>query len=135
MAIITNETIRHDIPHEPGEWVELKRLSGSQMDKAEEIVGTKAIQRLGPVMQELQGIDLPEPKQKTPEQERATWRERYDPEFLINEALACWSYSDAIPDNPGAVLDGVTRDWLWDTIVLVNTRPPESSPGGEPSSS
>ena len=134
MAIITDETDQYGIPHEPGEWVELKKLSGRQMDKAEEIVGTKAIKSLGPVMQELQGIDLPEPKAKTPEQERAAWRERYDPEFLIKTALVKWSYTEELPDNPEEILDGITRDWLWEFIVEQNSRPPALSPGGEPSS-
>ncbi len=135
MAIITGETIRYPIPHEPSQWVELKLLSGRQMDKAEQLADAKAIQSLGPVMQELQGIDLPEPKVKTPEQERAAWRDRYDPEFLIKTALAQWSYTDEVPDDPEEVLDGVTRDWLWEFIVEQNSRPPALSLGGEPSSS
>ena len=134
MAIITDESERYDIPHESGQWVELKKLSGRQMDKAEDLADARAIESLGPVMQGLQGIDLPEPKAKTPAQERAVWHERYDPEFLIKHSLVKWSYTDELPDDPESVLDGITRDWLWAFIVEQNSRPPALSPGGEPSS-
>ena len=57
-------------------------------------------------------------------------KQMYDPTILINYALKEWSYPVDM-NNPSEQLDGLTRDWLWQTIVEANTRPPALSLDGE----
>ena len=139
MAIITDETTRYMIPHEAiaREWVELKKLSGAQMDDADQVNTAKAMERIGPIMAAL-GPDAlkaqAQAKDEDPDDIK-TRRAGYDPATLINYALLGWSYDEEITPENVSRLDAITRDWLWDTIVEENTRPPQSAPGGEPSSS
>lgn len=137
MAIITDHSDKYEMPHEPGEWVMLKKLSGSQMDEADQENTRKVMERLGPIIAALG----PEAQRQGREQKAAEdpndikiRRAGYDPDVLIKYALAGWSYDEEPDGNPADMLDAITRDWLWDTIVLENTRSPEQSPGGEPSS-
>lgn len=138
MAIITDESMRYPIPHEPGQWVMLKQLNGAQMDVADQAQTAKVMERLGPILKAL-GPDANQQSQAQAEAQDPddikVRRAGYDPETLIQYALDDWSYEQPmIPENI-ARLDAFTRDWLWDTIVEANTRPPASAPGGELSSS
>lgn len=137
MAIITDHSDRYNHPHEPDQWVMLKRLSGAQMDEADYTNTTKVLERLGPIMAAMG----PEATQQSQAQAKdqdpndiKTRRSGYDPGVLIKYAVTGWSYPEEPDDNPADMLDAITRDWLWDTIVLENTRPPVSAPSGEPSS-
>ena len=141
MAIITDQSDRYEIPHEPGEWVMLKSLRGSQMDEAEQEKTIKAMKRYAPIL-EAMGPEMQQQSKATAKDDKDTDKDTdsitvrradYDPETLIKYALAGWSYPEEPDDNPADMLDNITRDWLWDTIVEANTRPPASAPGGEPS--
>jgi hypothetical protein len=138
MAIITEATTRHEIPHEPGEWVSLKKLSGSQMDEADQVNTAKVMERLGPILAALGPDARKEGQAQAADQDPSDIKSRrsgFDPGTLIKYALVGWSYPEEPDGNPADMLDAITRDWLWDTIILENTRSPESLPGGEPSSS
>ncbi len=136
MAIVTDESTRFPIPHEPDEWMMLKRLSAVQMDIADQAGTAKVMERIAPIMAAL-GPDAP--KQALADVAEAdpddikTRRAAYDPETLINMALTGWSYDEEVEYATVSQLDTATRDWLWDTIVQENTRPPAPAPGGEPS--
>lgn len=138
MAVVTNTAHKVYSPHESSEadggphWVEIRNLSGSEMDEAQQAKSLRVMEQMGHILKDLQGI------KKTPEQleEEARTkndievrRQVYDPDVLMRHALLSWSYGD-LPDNPGEVLDAVTRDWLWDTLVEENTRPPLLSLSG-----
>jgi hypothetical protein len=139
MGIVTNTSHRVDIPHERDEsnggphWVEIRKISGSELDEAAQTRQLSVLQRMGSLIKDMQGVKAPDDteeerlRKNTLEARRETW----DPEVLIKYALVSWSYTDTIPDNPGAVLDAVTRDWLWETIVEENTRAPLPLPYGD----
>lgn len=133
MAIITEATTRHEIPHEPGEWVALKKLTGSQMDEADQVNTANVMKRLAPIMKELDTAQAQRQADAQDKNDIKTRRSGYDPGVLIKYALAGWSYPEEPDDNPADMLDAITRDWLWDTIIEENTRPPESEPSGVPS--
>lgn len=136
MALIENTKHKLQIPHEQTEenggphWVEIRKLSGAEMDKAKDAQMDKLLERADQIGA-LQG--------KAPEQTDAeknsieARRQVYEPGTLIQAALVAWSYPVDIGPDPQAQIDGMTRDWLWNTIVEENTRPPEPSPSGGPS--
>lgn len=135
MAIITDESTRYPIPHEPDQWVMLKKLTGSQMDEADQVNTASVMKRLAPVMKELDQVQAQAQADAQDKTDIKVRRAGYDPNTLIKYAVTGWSYPEEPDDNPADMLDAITRDWLWDTIIMENTRAPESSPGGEPSSS
>lgn len=132
MGIVTNTSHRVNIPHEQDEsnggphWVEIRKISGSELDEAAQVKQLAVLRRVGSLIKDMQGVKPPEDteeerlRKNTLEVRRETW----DPEVLIKYALISWSYTDTLPDNPATVLDAFTRDWLWETIVEENTRPP-----------
>ena len=129
MALIDKSPKRFDIPHELGEWVELRLLSGSEMDKAQESATAKMMARMTEILSVMKSV----PQTDTKADDSITARRiAYDPTILIEHALVSWSYSDEVSSDTIGQLDAVTRDWLWDTIVEKNTRPPVLSLGGGP---
>ena len=137
MALITGTAHKVYIPHEATEadggphWVEIRKLSGSEMDEAQASRMDTLMERMGNLMAQMNGMRTP--SDNTDSDSVETRRQLYDPEVLIKHALVAWSYKVAIDGNPGAQLDAVTRDWLWNVIVEENTRPPASLPSGGPS--
>ena len=137
MALITGTAHTVYIPHEASNddggphWVEIRKLSGAEMDEAQASRMATLMERMGSLMTQMSGIRTPsEDADKDTIESR---RQLFDPDVLIGYALVAWSYTTSIDGSPGAQLDAVTRDWLWDVIVEENTRPPVSSPGGGPS--
>ena len=135
MALIDNTTKREYVPHEPSEanggphWVEIRQLSGAEMDEAQDAKTAKVLDRLSTVIAGLQNLpDLGQTREKDSMEVR---RQVYDPDILINHALQAWSYNEPLGEAPSKQLDAITRDWLWELIVEANTRPPVPSPGGE----
>jgi len=135
LAIIDkNRSDRFDIPHEPGEWVMLRKLSGSEMDEADQENTRKVMERLAPILKDLDSTQAQAQAAAQDPNDIKTRRATYDPGVLIKHALVGWSYAEEPDGSPSDMLDAITRDWLWDTIVLENTRPPEIVPAGELSS-
>ena len=137
MALITGTAHKVYIPHEDSKadggphWVEIRKLSGSEMDEAQASRMATLMERMGSLMTQMNGMRTP--SDDTDSDSIETRRQLYDPEVLIKHALVAWSYGADIDENPGGQLDAVTRDWLWGVIVEENTRPPASLPGGGPS--
>ena len=136
MALITGTTHKVYIPHEASEadggphWVEIRKLSGSEMDEAQASRMATIVERMGGLMAQMSGVRTPSEDTDKDKDSIETRRQLYDPEVLIDHALMAWSYQPAIDEHPGAQLDAVTRDWLWSVIVEENTRPPVLLPGG-----
>ena len=136
MAVVTNTGHKVYIPHEQSEadggphWVEIRNLSGSEMDEAQQVKSIRILEQMGHLWGEL--------RHHAPKSDKATKdslevrRHSYDHDVLIKHAPLACSYGE-LPEQPGHVLDAITRDWLWDTIVDENTRSPLPSPSGEPS--
>ena len=136
MGLIEGTAHKVQIPHEQSEadggphWVELRKLSGSEMDEASQSATAKVLERMGDMVATLQGNA---PVQTDREKNSlAIRRHVYDPGVLMKYAVLAWSYPAEVGENPGGQLDAVTRDWLWETIVDENTHPPVSSLYGGP---
>lgn len=115
MALVTDMVRRADIPHEPGEWMELKRLSWRQLEKAEEIQSDNLLPRMKKMGGELIGALQALGKQQ--EQDPAT---KYDRGSVLGWGIVKWSYDAEVnKDNIGA-LDKTTADWAFREILSLN---------------
>lgn len=138
MAIVTNTVHKVYIPHECSEadggphWVEIRNLSGSELDEAQRVTNIRIMDEFAHLMKDLPKPDPDEKQNETAKNSLESRRQSYDPNVMMKHALVGWSYG-ALPENPGAVLDAITRDWLWSLLTDENTRPPLLSLSGEPS--
>lgn len=120
--IIEDDVTRHDIPHEPGEWVETRLLAWKALDRAEAVVVDSMLEKVGKTPGLMQAFETSgqEAKELSP-------RDRLDHDTLLIRAVTGWSYTSKhngqpIPvteDNIGR-LDPKTKDWLIDVIISEN---------------
>lgn len=103
---------------EPDQWVEIRRLSGRELEEAEQARTAAIIEQWGHMIREI-----------TPEREAAareaepTPAATYDKGLLLKYALLSWSF-----DAPTSRVDDLTseiRNWLVGIIIEENARPPK----------
>ena len=145
MGLVRGQTKRVDIPDEPGEWVEIKKLPWGLLDGARE-ARTKAVIESA----KLWGTDMmaainsgarkppedsrPPAHPDAPHQEvnsgidqaavraaRADRYNEYDQKFLLLHAVQAWSYDAPLPEGV-TELDYDTAAWLKREIVDFNNR-------------
>lgn len=120
MALVRGQTLRLDIPHEPGEWVEIKKLPWGLLDGAREARTRAVILRAKDMGPELMASLRDAGKREDVQEALADEVNEYDRGFLFEHAIAAWSYDAPVSDV--ADLDEVTADWLAREIVQFNSR-------------
>lgn len=117
MALVRGQTTRLDIPGEPGEWVEIKKLPWGLLDGAREARTNAVIERAklmgSEMMASLRDIKTAD---ATPDP-----LNDYDRGFLLRHAVQAWSYDAELPDGVED-LDEDTAEWLAREIVAFNRR-------------
>jgi len=125
MLIDRTRKERLDVPHESGEWVEIRQLTGAELDEASDKVTNKMMAQFGPNLESLMKVS-----RQAREQEVAASaddrKQLYDADTVLNSAEVGWSYGAPVSPDNIALLDAVTRDWLWAEVVKRNTRPKQS---------
>ena len=115
MAIVSGVTKRMPIPHEPDEWMELKRLSWRQKELAAEIQSDAMLKRLkqmgGDLVKALQAVG------KKQEQDPVT---KYDQGTVLKAGIVKWSYDAEINDENIEALDEETANWAMREILSMN---------------
>ncbi len=116
MLIDTSKTDRLNIPHEKGQWVDIRPVLATEMDEAKDKRIKKLLDMWGDTLK-----DMPsgEGKQRDDLNSRV---QQYDGMTLLKAAIVNWSYEAPVDGNIGK-LDGATRDWLIEEVVKRNTRP------------
>lgn len=123
MAVVSKEGfsgVKVDIPHEPGEWVQIRPLSYDEVEEAR-------IAKMAKSASAYQGIDLEsidlssfgidaEAIAASVSQEHKQGLDLYDGATLLHHSVVAWSYQDHAPD--GAMLDRRTAVWLLREYVL-----------------
>lgn len=118
MALVGKTARRVDIPHEPGEWMEIRRLSWAELEAASDAQTDAQIARVkamgGDVFQLIQSV-------VTQEQAAAARQAAasYDRAAVLEKGIVRWSYAeDLTPDNI-ALLDEDTAAWAFEQILAL----------------
>jgi len=117
------------IPHEPGQWVKFRTLSGRELDEAQAIERDKTLAQMKAMGQDLVTAIQGRDNAATPDPV-----DFYDKEALIKYGVAAWSYEQPCNDENKRQLDAETRDWAARTIVEMNTRTPGEATGSSTNS-
>ena len=124
MLIDRNQLERLSVPHELGEWVDIRALTGAEMDRASDVMTEKALKQFGDSLEAIMNVSS-----KKTEATTQNRKQGYDPTTLLNCAVAAWSYHLPVSRDSIELLDAITREWLWEQIVERNTRPPANANG------
>lgn len=121
MGLTTNVTQRVEIPHEPGEWMEFKKLSRRQLEDAERtrrlesyeelrVMGGELYEALvrGNREQVMQQAGVDEAEVAAAQRDPLT---RYDTFTLLRHGIKAWSYDATLSDAARAELDDETAEW------------------------
>lgn len=121
MALVTKMRKRIEIPHEPGEWMEIQRLSFRQLEDARNVRASESRQAMqemgGDIFRVIRDQSREELLGKTgvSEDELAAAQSDpltfYDTLTLLRHGLRAWSYDDELNDKHRAALDEETATW------------------------
>ena len=120
MSVVTGITRRADVPHEPGQWLELRMLSWLDLDHAR----TARIKEIAERAKVLSGINfaalaVPQPQ---PVEDPLL---NFDVQTLLRRGVSAWSYGDKVTTDD---LDERTAQWAAREILAL-TLPDEGSLG------
>ncbi len=115
MALVANITKKVDIPHEEGEWLEVRRLSWRQKQKAEDTAKDLMMERMkklgGDVLAVLRNLD--EKQEQAPQAQ-------YDQGAILRAGIAAWSYDAKVNPDTVESLDEETATWAFNEILSFN---------------
>jgi 23S rRNA U2552 (ribose-2'-O)-methylase RlmE/FtsJ len=113
--LISNQAQRVDIPHEPGEWMEIKKLSWRQLVLAADIQTDETISRLKKIGGDLfKSLTTEKAKQETDSSLK------YDRGFVLEAGICRWSYDADVNKENIEKLDEQTAKWAFDAITGLN---------------
>jgi 23S rRNA U2552 (ribose-2'-O)-methylase RlmE/FtsJ len=113
--LISNQAQRVDIPHEPGEWMEIKKLSWRQLVLAADIQTDETISRLKKIGGDLfKSLTTEKAKQETDSSLK------YDRGFVLEAGICRWSYDADVNKENIENLDEQTAKWAFDAITGLN---------------
>lgn len=115
MALVTDIVRRVDIPHETGEWMELKRLSWRQLEKAEEIQSDSLL----PKMKKMGG-DIINALQEVGKKQEQDLTAKYDKGAVLGWGIVSWSYDAEVNEGNIDALDEKTANWAFREILSLN---------------
>ena len=115
MALVNNITKRLEIPHESGEWMEIKKLSWAQLEAASDVASMAAMERIG----KMGGDVIAAIKGATADQERPPGSE-YDKAAVLKSGILRWSYDAKVTTDTINQLDKETADWAFEQILGLN---------------
>jgi hypothetical protein len=112
--LVNKITKKVDIPHEEGEWIELKKLSWKQLEQASDASTNALMER----MKKMGGDILSALRDAAP-QEQNPEEAKYDISTVLKFGIVRWSYDAAVKDNID-LLDDETAQWAFKEILNMN---------------
>jgi len=126
---VTDKQIERDIPHEPGQRMTFRPLSGDELDEAERAATRHVVESVAGI--DLSGIKRPD-EEPSQEDRRHT---QYDASIIVKYGVVAWSYEFECNNANKRLLDAHTRNWARDVILEMNTRSEEERGNSVASSS
>lgn len=112
---LTGISRRVEIPHEPGEWLEIKRLSWRQLEASAEAQTNALLSRMkslgGDMVKAMRGL--------AGEQEQKPGA-KYDRGNVLNCGIVRWSYGEEVTPANIDALDEETAEWAFEEILALN---------------
>ena len=122
MGVLTGYTKRVEIPHEPGQWVEIRQLSKRQKEKAADVKTDIALGKAKAMGPELMAtIQNAQPSAIV----REPTVDAYDWATVLTFGIAAWSYAESVTVENIEALDETTADWAFKTILAFSGPPSE----------
>lgn len=107
--------LRMDIPHEPGEWVSIRRLTRRELETAREVSGRKGREQIREMGVDLFAV-LQEHQGPSGERKRDPFVD-YDLDTILRAGVVGWSYDEPVTDETLSELDAVTAEWAGREIL------------------
>lgn len=124
MLVGTN-TRRVEIPHEPGEWLELRQLTWRQLKAAKAARQMEVLQSV----RTLGGDLLRELQQMSQGAAAGDPLAEYDQATVLIAGIAAWSYAEAVSPEAIDQLDPATADWALRELVGLTPQGEEAKNG------
>lgn len=140
MALITGQAlrVRREIPHEPGQWVDIRPLSWKRLDEAKRAKlqdQAKLIGLMGGYTGPGGARDAPAETAETEEAAESTAAavasnghldpKEYDRGMVLRAGLLAWSYGTKVGPGDVDLLDETTATWLAGEILTLHSRSEE----------
>ncbi len=113
--IVNDIAVKTDIPHEPGEWMILKKLSWKQAQEAANVSSDVSFE----MMKKIGGDILSALRSFAQEQEDAS-SAKLDKETVLRYGISKWSYDAHVTVENIRSLDIKTADWAYTEILKLN---------------
>lgn len=120
MGLVTGIVVHEDIPHDDGEWMEFRPLSGKQLRKAQQVRQSRSRE----VLRELGGDIYKSIRESNVDKEEIEAAQRdplndYDTDMLLESSIIAWSYPEKVKGNL-EYLDKVTETWALGVIAKIS---------------
>lgn len=120
------------IPHEPGSWMQFRRLPWPLLLAAEQARQKRALKNLAEnleddvvdVLNKVKSEVDRSDRKATPKAER-DFEELYDRGIILHSGIAAWSYGDEVTRELIDDLDEQTADWAFREILRPSVRSEE----------
>lgn len=129
--LTANRTERIEIPHEPGEWADIRMLSWKQREEARQA-------RMNAVLRSVQsmgGDTFRQLREMTADDEEAARKQNedalqtYDMEAVLRNGLLRLSYAETMGADVIDDLDGDTAEYIARAIIRFSSRAEEEGKG------
>lgn len=106
---------RLDIPHEDGQWIEIRRLAWRELEEARMAQQQRAMTMMrsmgADVLESLRSAETPAgARERRPDQ-------LYDRGTVLHAGITAWSYDEPVTADNVDALDEATADWAFRQIV------------------
>ncbi|HET6498164.1 MAG TPA: hypothetical protein VFH17_03815 [Coriobacteriia bacterium] len=108
-----------DIPHEPGEWLTIRRLSGKAIERARSEFSREVIGVFGRDM--LEGMKSQADADEAAPETEPNPLAGLDVSTVLRCGITAWSYGKRVQPEQVDDLDEVTRDWAAREIIALGS--------------
>src|SRR4030067_552195 len=122
MGVLTGYTKRVEIPHEQGQWMEIRQVSKRQKEKAADAKTEVALLKakaMGPELMATIQNAQPTAIVREPTVDAFDWA------TVLMFGIAAWSSAESVTVENIEALDETTADWAFKTILAFSGPPTE----------